>query len=257
MTAIAAVKAPWGVLLAADGRMNLDGDKEPITDYAQKIFSIIDPGRTVAYALAGSIRAKGSGLDIREEFHRQISTLSDRVFGAPYEYASAIGQPVASVITSARYLPKSSGKAEGGKWKIADVILAGCFGPLVFLIESEFVHSHNVAEFRILGYYEKSYSVLYGPQAISRNMYCSPPVDSPLSKYIFDINSTGGNPSVSEAQRYAVGYIEACCSPMGRKLDPEGCRSIGGHIHVATVKPRSGFQWVIPPLHGQTTEESL
>jgi hypothetical protein len=40
MTAIAAVLAPWGVLLAADGRVGLSGVEEPITDFAQKISAV-------------------------------------------------------------------------------------------------------------------------------------------------------------------------------------------------------------------------
>jgi hypothetical protein len=184
------------------------------------------------------------------EIHLQINSLSGREFKSPYEYINAIGQPIAGLVTSAHFLPESNGLAKDGRRNIADLLFGGCLGSLVFFVEAQFVHFNKAAEFRITGYYEEFYSVLYGSSIIAGSLYGrehSPIKDSLLAKYAFDINDTDGKPLVSQAKRYAVGYIEACCSPTARQLDPEKCKGIGGHIHVATVKPRSGFEWVIAP----------
>jgi hypothetical protein len=68
-------------------------------------------------------------------------------------------------------------------------------------------------------------------------------------------------PSLQDAIDTTRGYIEACASPLGLDVDPDNCKGIGGHIHVATVTPvqrpswvarlrgataAGGFHWVIP-----------
>jgi hypothetical protein len=52
---------------------------------------------------------------------------------------------------------------------------------------------------------------------------------------------------LQEAACYAKGYIDAFASPLALTLDPS-CEAIGGHVHVATVTPGDGFQWVVRPV---------
>lgn len=49
--------------------------------------------------------------------------------------------------------------------------------------------------------------------------------------------------SLQEAIEAATNYIEACSQPEAKALD-EACGSIGGRIHIATIKPTEGFAWV-------------
>jgi hypothetical protein len=260
VTAITAVLAPWGVLMAADGRVTLNDAVRATasaallseeTESAQKLFPIGDSNRAIVYGLGGAIMSGDLAFDMRKEFQRQAPVLATQEFRSPSEYVDALGQSVAAAITRAQWFPESGGKSERG-WKIAEAIFGGCFGSLVCLIVAEFFHSNDIAHVHITQYLEGVTTQLrYGPQAITDQMYDhrgNPVPNSPLAQYVCAL---GSNPTVSEARRSAVGYIEACCSPAGRQLDPKGCRSIGGHIHAATVKPRAGFQWVIPPKKGE------
>lgn len=117
VTAIAAVLAPWGVLMAADGLMTLDDatkanasadllSKE--TDHAQKIIPIIDSKRTVMYGLAGSIANDDFTFDMRSEIQRQALALSTQEFSTPREYIDALGRSVALAITNIQWFPKSA-----------------------------------------------------------------------------------------------------------------------------------------------------
>jgi hypothetical protein len=251
MTAIVVVTAPWGVLMAADGRMNIDTDTE--NESTQKLFPVIDKARALVYGLAGSV-ATGSSLDnlsfdLRKEFKEQTELMSVYNFPSPNEYVASLVQPITSAINAVKHFPESNGTASNGGSKIATAIFGGCFGPLIFTALVEFSHSGGEATGRITSYREGTgQRICYGSGEIMKIMYdkyFNPLPNSPLFKYS---KRLGINPLVSEAKQFATGYIEACCSQEGRSLDSNGCRYIGGHIHVASIKPRSGFQWITPPL---------
>jgi hypothetical protein len=53
--------------------------------------------------------------------------------------------------------------------------------------------------------------------------------------------------TLPEAVEFVKGYIEACKLPKALELD-SGCDGIGGHTHVVTLMPNSGFEWVISPI---------
>jgi hypothetical protein len=50
----------------------------------------------------------------------------------------------------------------------------------------------------------------------------------------------------------AHAYIKACSGPEALAMDPKPCAGIGGRVHIATITPKDGFQWVpgfepVPP----------
>jgi hypothetical protein len=259
MTAIAAVTAEWGVLMAADGRLSaVEGLSGPISEHAQKLFPVAIADRRIMYALAGCV---GSGhsigelkVDIRTEFITHTDSKNPRDYTSPIEYVSAVAEPVTEYIKTTRYFPKSNSKSADGKhWKIVEAIFAGCFSDIPFVLVAEFSHDDKKPSMRITQYAEGLGNVLcYGSEAVYKEMYDSKaaPRKSMLSRYELNL---GKQPTVTEARCFAVGYIEACCSPEGRSLDPNGCKTIGGHIHAATIKPRSGFQWVVAPVMESST----
>lgn len=260
MTAIAVVSAPWGVLMAADGRMMLDDASRATapasvlsreTDNAQKIFRIIDPRRVIAYALAGAVTSEDHPrFDLRTEFQCHASALSTQDFHSAYEYTNALVQLVAEGITAARYFPTSQGfergldgYPEGGR-PIANAIFGGHFASSDFIIKATFFHDYQVARAQLE---QRHDNYISGSSTIYNIMYDhrgNPKPNTALAKYIVDLPE---HPSPEEAERFTVGYIEACCSPQGRELDPDGCKGIGGHIQVAKVTPADGFEWVIQP----------
>jgi hypothetical protein len=213
--------------------------------------SIFPLGATAMCAVAGSIAcdlSNDSHFDIRDEFKRQAALLSADDFRSAREYLAALLRPIAATITDLGFFPLGNGTADFGDI-IAEVIFGVSWGDSVCLDHAVFSHSNNIAQAGFLEYKEGGAGkTCYGPDAIYNLMYEEPGLPaqgSPLSQYAYRLSTT---PSVGEVKKFDVGYIEACCSQEGRKLDPDGCEGIGGHIHVATVKPRSGFQWIIPPL---------
>lgn len=52
--------------------------------------------------------------------------------------------------------------------------------------------------------------------------------------------------SLVEAIDVAKNYILACSDPKAREID-KNCEQIGGHIHIATITPQTGFKWHTPP----------
>jgi hypothetical protein len=243
MTAIAVVVAPWGVLMAADGRV-AESDGSPPFDGAQKIIHIHDQGseRNAMYALIGTVST--DGFDIRDEFLRQTKTLSDYKCSDPCAYVGSVCESVTSAVNEARFFPESTDKTQTGRWKIVEAAFCGCFGPLVSVIVAELSHLNGLASFRISHYKEDSpVRLLIGPGKVCEEMYRQGDFaaipNSRFSEYIYNL---GSDPSVSQARNFAVGYIEACCSPLA------ACDTVGGHIHAATIKPRAGFKWIIPPL---------
>ncbi|MGA3025514.1 MAG: hypothetical protein ABSF98_12150 [Bryobacteraceae bacterium] len=262
MTAIATVMGPWGVLMAADGRMCLSEAARPYasaevlakeTDHAQKLFPIVGPDRAMVYGLAGSIANDDFTFDLRSELHRLASELAPQRWEDLLGYINALVEPVAMAITDAGHFPLK-GESKSGGLNIAEAMFAGCFGSLIFLLTVEFAHSGGMCRARIVEVRHQSRNpicqICYGSRAVAQRMYDrrrghAPIAGSPFARYIHDL---GDSPTANDAERFAVGYIEACCSPTGLQLDPDGCRGIGGHIHVATVEPGGGFQWIRPPI---------
>jgi hypothetical protein len=252
MTGIGAVAAEWGFLIAADGRMTQDDPSKAVTppkDNARKIFSITDTDRTIAYALAGSIANDDFTFDVRDEFKEQAAKLSSASFMSSDQYVMELGDPVAAAITRARYFPESNGKHEG-LWKVVEVVLGGWFASSVFMIVADIRHMDQVARFRIthLSQGPTRDAILFGSSLVKDKMYdyrFDPVLNSTLNQYTVDL---GEKPTIEQAQQFATGYIEACRSEEGQRIDPEGCERIGGHIHVAAVTQGSGFRFIIPLL---------
>ena len=242
------VKSKWGVLMAADGRTTIQG--QPPDDHTQKIIPILDPGlRTAMYALVGEVG--NDDFDTRAEFARQISALAGEDLD-PSQYVEAICRPIAEAMTKARYFPRTNERLNS-RWKILTAVFAGCFGSSVGMVTVQFSHLHREvkAQIDVLRILKNGIVQLcQGPEKVYDQMYRPGGAGIPNSPFSHYIHPLGDDPSVSEAIRFAVGYIEACCSPLGRELDPKAWEGIGGHIHVATIKPRSGFAWLIPPITG-------
>jgi hypothetical protein len=245
MTAIGAVIAPWGVLMAADGRMTSD-DCSDTKDDVQKLFSIVDPGRTLVYALAGSIAKRDFSFDLSRECRRIVEAFSVLEVPDWVDYVNALGRALGVAMTSANHLPKSNGKSERG-WTIAEMTIGGYFAASAFLAVFRWSHLNGTVIFSLEESHKQKYALLYGSGTVYDRMYDSnrrPISDSPLANYAHDLKI---DDSPHGAERYAVGYIRACCSPEGRAIDPAGCSGIGGHIHLAKVTADAGFEWIVQP----------
>jgi hypothetical protein len=70
--------------------------------------------------------------------------------------------------------------------------------------------------------------------------------DPRFSRFLVDADR---NSSLQQAEACARGFIEACCDPVSREIDPQ-CNGIGGHVHIAKITPSNGFEWIEPPRQG-------
>ena len=52
--------------------------------------------------------------------------------------------------------------------------------------------------------------------------------------------------SLQDGIPYVKGYVAACSCDLARELDPK-MSPTGGHIHIAKITPRGGFEWVRAP----------
>jgi len=56
--------------------------------------------------------------------------------------------------------------------------------------------------------------------------------------------------NIDDGVQLAQSYFAACASPEAMEIDKRSCSAIGGHIHIAQITLRSGFEWIIPPKEG-------
>jgi hypothetical protein len=82
--------------------------------------------------------------------------------------------------------------------------------------------------------------LLYGPEPIPAILSSD---DPRLSMY--HIKRTA--PSMTDGIELCKRFIAACGSSEARNISLN-CLSVGGHTHIATVNPFTGFQWETPPL---------
>ena len=256
MTAIAIVGTSTGFVFAADGRLapvEFNAPEELLAlgnDHQQKIFEIADPQKSLAYAITGCVIDPDGGFDLDAVVRSQINRMSHRRFDDCRQYLRALGGTINEGINSAKQdgaivkFPCINHVEQGPAWKFARILVAGYFGGLRCFSQVQFFHYDGKrSEFAVDQYLNLIF--LSGSSAVKREMYQSS--DLPVVGSIFPeyTKLLGDNPTLDDAEQYAVGYVKACCSPLALELDPK-CKAMGGHIHVAEITP-AGLKWRIPP----------
>jgi hypothetical protein len=66
-------------------------------------------------------------------------------------------------------------------------------------------------------------------------------------KYFHPVHGSNLSPDLSNLVQRAYTFIAACAGREARDMDPEVCRTIGGHIHIAAITRKDGFRWIIAP----------
>jgi hypothetical protein len=147
-------------------------------------------------------------------------------------------------INRCRHFPQLQTRLKGRGWHIASAFFVGYSNEVPFFYRAEFYHlSGIVAEYEITKF---SGAILSGSDVVRKLMYNDDGTavpDSPFSQYIPSARSN----SLDDATAYANGYIEACCTPLARELDPKIGKMTGGHIHIAELTREDGFRWRVPP----------
>lgn len=252
MTALGVHGTEHGLIMGADGRKRVDdasrGKNPELASHdsveAQKIFPIVGPDMVLAYAIAGNVIGDTPPFDSLKE----CATLAERAKTQNYQDAKRLVNRFCKGLTDAinrvGHFPQIN-QNQDGSWKVVDLLFAGYFRSIPFVIYAEINHSGKLAEF-----YSHSMSpqgLLYGSGVVRQKMYDdfgNPVRNSPFAEFIQDPQQIG---SLNESEKYVRGYIEACSTELALSMDEAHCKKIGGHIHIAEIT-LDGFRWRIPPI---------
>jgi hypothetical protein len=253
-----------GFVVAADGRKGV-GETEStrtLTNNQQKIFKVENPGRSLAYAMAGAVGLSNRGsddivVDLVSEIGKTATSLAEQRFVEPSFYVRKLCRPAYDLLV----LVKQSGQLleypnlaseptvnQPGK-TIALLFIAGFYEGLPMSFMTRFFHSDQqlgelapqsipLSAGQDFGYGSKQVW-----DAMNQN-------DRQFRKYVVRRTLPLESTTIPQAVEIARKRILACCDPVARQLDPVVCNSIGGHIHIASITRQSGFRWEVPPIAG-------
>jgi hypothetical protein len=252
-TAIIRIYTREGFVIAADGRRQND-DGTIYSDSAQKIFPVEEPGRSLAYAMAGASHIPGGvgkmPFDFIIEAQETIKDFARRRPADLHRYAEIVSRRINSHLRDA----KETGRIR--KYPSAeDDAPAGSAGT-------------TIVQIHFVGYFEGRPSWTKVTLFHRNQVLASPMIDSPRVRPGLEIVGSGvvanllfetedprfasyrrakqQDMTLAEAVEDARNYVHACSDPIGKSVDKK-CEKIGGHIHIATIKPDEGFRWVEPP----------
>jgi hypothetical protein len=257
-TAIVRIHTSEGFILAADGREKSSLTQATNKDHEQKIFPIVNTGRTLAYALQGMAVLKDADknsviVDMATAVKESIESFTQlRSRDNLNWYASKIS------ITVNQKLREQTRNLEGSPFPdvvqndpglIFQVFMCGYYRDKDSDLIIQFRHDNQkIVRPNIIGNRLESEPLcLFGSARVFDALFkrndprfqeFKTPMTTPDKRF---------NLTLLEAEEVAVNYIRACASDIGREIDPEVCSGIGGHIHVAEITPTNGFRWRIPP----------
>lgn len=256
-SAILMMYTSQGFLIAADGRARLD--KKVLSDTTQKIFPIQEPGRSLAYAFSGMVAFTDKDdsavilMDLRDEALKAIKSLRmSRHNGlASYakKFADRLRDATAETQRSGRIEPFADGDSENVPGFIACLFFAGHYESKPAWLTVQFIQQNQVILPPLINVLalRKGYEpgVTYGSKEVGDRVFFT---DDPLfARYRVPKPHIPEEVTLVEAADVARNYIVACSDPEAMRIDPEHCAGIGGHIHMATVTPKQGFEWLTPP----------
>lgn len=253
MTAIALCYTKSGFVMAADGRSRTyDAATDvysPDSDECQKIFSVVESGKILAYAVMGDAVSNQDGsFNLMAEVERQRKRLSAVRFDSLRDYVRIIGYKAKRAFDKAwksgRLDPWQRGSDPNDEYDnlIARILFAG-YAPNPAFVQAELFYDNRRAELRVSTLpIPPGIPALAAPTGILQIIDSDPRFAEYRKPYGPDI-------SMEDACALIKGKIEACASPLAAEIDAR-CAGIGGHIHVAAVTP-SGFRWLLPPKLGE------
>src|SRR5208282_185489 len=233
MTATAICYTPFGFALAAEGRQRWQHSptrdevvREDESDSVQKIFEMEVKQAVFAYTLVGDIASRDRSFDLGVELRNEATSLCGKKFSSGPRFIEALSAKLEDAIERAKREPRIE------DYPASEISFVGYFKDDPYWANVRFrrrgagLLREVIRQELYPGLFFVTGSPLIG-NLISRG-------DPRFAQYARPPN---GNPTLHAAAGLVRGYIEACCSPLALELDPENCRHIGGHIHVATVTP--------------------
>ncbi len=256
MTATAIMFTGSGFAVAADGNQLLSDPPNFIpdasigeTDCAQKIFGAEYGDFAVAYIMRGKVATEHRTFDASVEMQSEMGSLVAQRFRSYREFVATavkgLHRRICLALETGR-LPCFPG---------LEIPFVGYFRGEPFYLNATFCPSGH---YEVIGQALDVWLFAFsGSQIVMKLMQAG---DGRISHRI---KGPDDCPSLQDAIDATRAYIEACSSEFGLEVDPENCRGLGGHIHIATVipprrpswlgriirgeSPSGGFRWAIPP----------
>jgi hypothetical protein len=256
MTATAIMFTGSAFAVAADGNQLVSNPPNFIpdmsigeTDRAQKIFGGEGMDFAVAYILRGQVATASRTFDASIEMQREMTSLFSKRFPGPRELVTTAMKG----LYRRMWLARESGRLPC--FVGLEIPFVGYFRGEPFCLNAEFYPS---------GHYEVRGQALDGWLfAFSGSPIIAKLMEAGDERIAHRVKGPDDLPSLQDAIDATRAYIEACSSKFGLEVDPENCRGLGGHIHIATLtpprrpswlgrvmrgeSPSGGFKWAIPP----------
>jgi hypothetical protein len=255
MTAISLNYTDMGFALAADG-FSRWGDQATLTDEIRKheknderkIFKTTYGGADIGYAITGSVFNQDKTFSLIAETSKTMKSLSYRRFGSVEQFIELVAARLKDRITAAKNRgiltpfednPNCDDPIE--KATFARLFLAGYFKSIKpFLAVVRMFHKdQRLADPEQSIEIPPKTNIYSGSREIAAIIFEHR--DPRFAKYYLE-SLTLKSP-IEEAVACARTYVEACSDSLASEIDPI-CKGIGGKIHIATITPTEGFQWV-------------
>jgi hypothetical protein len=241
-TAIARIVTPEGVVIAADGRAVDKFNGTILTDSMQKIFPARN--RMLAYSVSGiALLTKGDSDDVLFDFltatHAAVAMPFLQRQLSMHSYASTLAMLLHDSLSLTR---QDAGVSQTTTWPTpqADsqtVICLDGYCESEMAEQRELIFYHNRPPGFAVHVTHNGYWI--GSQRVRNVLYDR--ADPRLAAYKMPFLEPN---TVSEAISRATKYIHAYGEPDARSIDPKVCDSVGNRLHIATITPANGFQWV-------------
>src|SRR5260370_22418112 len=253
-TAIVKVYTKDGFVIGADGRCRQAETGVVVSDTAQKIFLIINPDRTLAYAVYGTLGITDASnqsvvVDLASAIHKSVSAMAQSPARHDLTwYVSKLWPPAYEALlrVSKNREIGPFPDAPGDPGLIAHVFFWGYYRGTAAEMDLQFRHENQkIIRPRLRPSQRIKALDICGSLKVANSVISSD--DPRFAKYRTPATDLRNKKSLSLTDGIDIvqSYIRACDSDEGREIDSL-CAGIGGHIHIALVTP-SGFRWHIPP----------
>lgn len=252
MTAIASLYVPSGFVISADGRCRSDNNErtEFETEFAQKIFPVVNEERTLAYSLIGFAGTNDGKFKVSDELDKAVRILANRRCEDGDVYIHKLGHLLQQAINTAKrdgrldQFPTNDHMPMELRNQLFRLLIVGYFKRVPRQFEIRFVRNEQdrarfIVDSPTLG---RVHSAVTGSHIVAKALFEDH--DPRFQRYH---PADPDRPTLEWAEAWTCGYIQACSDPIALQIDPL-CKSIGGHMHVAEITLENGFRWRIPPV---------
>jgi hypothetical protein len=260
MTAIVRTLTPQGFVLAADGRNSGAVDGTVFSDSVQKIFPIKTPSGAFAYSVSGTVQiltddCREIAVDMINEVSKSAESLAERKTKDLTGYAVRLCRPICQVLNDAHESGRFSqypSYEQKAPMERGDTLVRICIDGFRHGYPSSvtirlFHENEQLCEPEIITVTNHlGLNMTLGRPEIGRLLWgTDDPRFAPYRR-----TSPACNLTLQDAIDRSRSFILAHTDPEAVAIDPH-CGTIGGHIHIATITPSTGFEWVVAPVNSQ------